>query len=547
MIGAAKARIGAQSAALALACGLLAAPFVAYAAEVVSKNADKVSVTIYRDGPASAWSLMHRPAWMSPGGLVFVTETRTLSLPAGPSEIRFEGVSDEIVPQTAEIDGLPARAVERNFDYDLLSPGSLIAKSLGRKVELVDTNQRTGKAVARRAVLRSGPGGVMLDVDGKIEAFKCDSVPERMVFDQIPDGLSDRPTLSVKVDAPRAGRFKVRLSYLATGVSWASDYVARVRPDGRTLDLEGWLTLANDSAASFRDAPTQVVAGRVALTGDDRAVPVARIVRRELCWNRKPAWWTPRPQISEYNTVREVVVTGNRIPSATVRQPLALPAPAPPPPMAKQEDLGDYKLYTLPFPTTVAARQTKQVLFLSKAAVPFEQVYRYTVAPLDPDLRPHETTVVLELKNTAAGGLGLPLPQGTVSIREPDAAGELLFTGEATLDDTPKGLPVKLEAGRASAVLASQRVVSQEDLGRGPAGGQQRRVRVRYEISVVNGGSKPAAVEVLHPWEGQGFAVTADSPPHGTDSGSPVWPLTVPAGGREVLTYGVEAERWAPR
>lgn len=541
-----RAQIAAQIGALGLASALLSAPLTARAAEVVvSKSADKVAVTVYRNGPASAWSLMHRPAWMSPGGLVLVVETRTVRLPAGASVIRFEGVSDQIVPQTTEIEGLPARTFERNFDYDLLSPGSLIAKSLGREVELVDTNHRTGKAVARRAVLRSGPDGVMLEVDGKVEAFKCDSVPERMVFDRIPDGLSDRPTLSVKVDAPKAGRVKVRLSYLATGVSWASDYVARVRPDGRTLDLEGWITLANDSAASFRDAPTQVVAGRLALTGDDRAVEIAPIVRREQCWNRKPAWSRPPPPLVVHEpppppvdvpapppapmSVREVVVTGSRVP------------------IARQQDLGDYKLYTLPFPTTVAARQTKQVLFLSKTAVPFERVYRYAVAPLDQDLGPHKTAVVLKLKNTKAGGLGLPLPQGTVSIREPDAAGELLFTGEAKLDDTPKGLPVKLETGHASAVLATQRVVSREDLGRGPAGGRQRRVRVRYEISVVNGGPKPAAVEVVHPWEGQGFAVTADSPSHGTDGGSPVWTLTVPAGGREVLSYGVEAERWAPR
>ena len=190
---------------------------------------------------------------------------------------------------------------------------------------------------------------------------------------------------------------------------------------------------------------------------------------------------------------------------------------------ARQEDLGDYKLYTLPEPTTVAARQTKQVLFLSKSAVPFERVYRYAVAPLDQDLGPHKTAVVLKLKNTEAGGLGLPLPQGIVSIREPDAAGAFIFTGEAKLDDTPKGLPVKLAAGYAPTVLASQRVISQEAVG-SPLFGGRRRMRVRYEVSVVNGGAQPATVEVVHPWEGQGFAVTGDSPEHTLDAGAPVGP-----------------------
>ena len=60
------------------------------------------------------------------------------------------------------------------------------------------------------------------------------------MFEQIPEGLSDKPTLSLKTEVPKAGRYKVRLSYLATGFNWSADYVAKPRPDGKTLDLEGW-------------------------------------------------------------------------------------------------------------------------------------------------------------------------------------------------------------------------------------------------------------------------------------------------------------------
>jgi hypothetical protein len=530
-------------AAPALAAVLAFAPLSAKADDVVSKAPDKTAITIYRDKPVSTWALTHREPGTQAGGLAFIVETRTIDLPQGASTIRFEGVSDEIAPQTAEVDGLPARTVERNFDYDLLTPGSLIAKSLGQEVELVDTNQKTGKAQVRRAVLRSGPNGVMLDVDGKAEAFKCDSVPQRMVFSRIPEGLSDRPTLSLKVDAPKAGRYVVRLSYLATNFNWASDYVARLRPDGKTLDLEGWITLANGSNESFSDAPTQVVAGRVALTGDDQAVEIAPIVRREACWNRNPALWSAKKE------VKEVIVTGRRVllrssagmvADSISAEDIGSFAPAP---MAKAEDFGDYKLYTLPDPTTVAARQTKQVLFLSRKAVPFEQVYRVTVFPPPAgEPVPGRSEILLRLQNTEAGGLGLALPKGVVSMREPDPAGDPLFTGEAALDDTPKGLPVKLYLGPSPSVLATVRVVSRQ---RFKLAGRSRD-RDSYEVSIVNASARPAVVEVVHPPQGVGFAVVGSDRPHDVDAGWPRWTVTVAPGATEVVSYTVQVDDSRP-
>jgi hypothetical protein len=518
----------AHAAPLALAFAVLLAPLWARAGEVVSAGPDRVAVTIYRGRPVSTWRLTHHPAGRAAGGLALITETRTIDLPAGPAVIRFEGVSDQIVPQTAGVEGLPAKALERNFDYDLLTPGSLIAKSLGQAVELVDTNPKTGKVTSRRAVLRSGPDGVVLDVGGNVEAFQCDRVPQRLVFERIPEGLSDRPTLSLKTDAAKPGHYTVRLSYLATGFNWSADYVARVRPDGKTLDLEGWITLANATAESFNDAPTQVVAGRLALTGEDRAVNVEPLLRAADCWERNPPWSRPprlplpapappaplmlhQPPMAMM--VKEAIVTGSRAR------------------MARQEDLGDYKLYTLPEPTTVAAQQSKQVLFLARAAVPFRRVYRYRVDPGGHDDRPKAPEIVLKLDNSAAGGLGLPLPAGTVSVREPAADGGLVFTGETRVEDTPKGLPVKLQIGRAATVSVTQKVVEAD--GR----------RVRYEVSAVNPLPVPATVEIVHPAVGRDFRVVASSRPHGSDAGDPAWTLVVPPGGREVLTYTVQTGR----
>jgi hypothetical protein len=242
-------------AALALA---FAAPAVA---DVVSPAPEAVTVTVYRDRPMSAEQLRSEDD-DDTSGLAMITETRTVDLPAGRTRVSFEGVADEIIPASAKLEGLPGRLIEHDFDYDLLSPGALIERSLGQGVTLRRTNPKTGKVTEEAATLRSGPDGVVVvTAAGGVEALGCGAGPQALVFDHLPPGLADKPTLSVVADTPAAGRYQLKLSYLTVRMSWSADYVARLAPDERSLDLTGWLTLSNRTGDSFAGAPTSVVAG----------------------------------------------------------------------------------------------------------------------------------------------------------------------------------------------------------------------------------------------------------------------------------------------
>ncbi|HJY39436.1 MAG TPA: hypothetical protein VJ299_18305, partial [Steroidobacteraceae bacterium] len=111
--------------ALALALAFLPAVVLA---DVVSTAPDAVRVTIYRspqtDVTPYADEEQYDFDYADASGLVMVSETRTVEIPAGTSVIVFRGVADAIVPQTAALEGLPAAILESNFDYDLLTPGA---------------------------------------------------------------------------------------------------------------------------------------------------------------------------------------------------------------------------------------------------------------------------------------------------------------------------------------------------------------------------------------------------------------------------------------
>jgi hypothetical protein len=493
--------------------------------EVVSPRPDSVAVVAYRDRSGATSELYgadDQP--FSPydtSGLALVAETRVVNVPAGRSRIRFRDVSEGMLPQSAALEGLPG-GVERNYDFDLLTPGSLIQRAVGERVRRVRTNPETGAVTQEPAVIRSGPNGVVLDIAGRIEALGCSGGPERLVFDRVPPGLADTPTLSVLVDSPAAGRRTLKLSYLTFGVRWAADYVARVRPDGRTLDLLGWITLSNRTRTTFLQTPLQVVAGN--LNREQAERPQAEPpVRTPNCWPMDTTTDVPS------DLAADIVVTGGRVMMEMAPPPPPPPAMAPAPPalIAEQSDLGDYKLYTLPEPVTVAARQTKQVAFLDQRGAPFRRVYVYRVGPTVEQAQ--SATVSYRLENTAAGGLGRPLPTGTVSVIAPGSDGRLLLVGQARTTDLPVGSPVRLEVGRSFDVTVRPRFDQRE----------AERGRWVVEAEVANAGSTPAEVEVIQPVGGQAFRVQAEDRPHEIRDGAPVWRLTVPANGRATVRYTV--------
>jgi hypothetical protein len=441
-----------------------------------------------------------------------------------------------MVPQSAAVQGLPGRIAEQNFDYDLLSPGSLLAKSIGDTVHLVRTNPKTGAGSETPAIVRTGPNGAMLEIGGKLEALHCDALPEKLVFDSVPEGLTDTPTLSLRAVAPVAGHYTVKLSYVATALNWNADYVARIAPDGKTLDLSGWITLANFGETSFPHVPLDVVAGRLNTTGDDVPDDPLAPGLRPACWPTNIDWAKhglaalaplllpppppPPPPPAPYGGVESVVVTAEK------REIVA-------------RKLGDYKLYPLPEPTTLAAQQTKQVQFLDQRAIPFEKLYTDALSGTDFDEARSDivaATVTLHFENNRAAGLGKPLPAGAVSVQAPDGDGDPVFLGQNGILDTPENLPVEITAGRAMDVEIAHSIAKSETIGEK----DKRRVRTTIDVAISNGKPVPIAFEFSHGLYNDWAHIVSESAPHTMKKNRPMWRFTIAAGGHVTLEYTVE-------
>src|SRR3982751_1198223 len=194
---------------------LLLLPAPALARETVSASSPQdLSVTVYRDPDRTQNSL---PSALSPAslnGFAMVSETRIVVLPAGPSTIRFEGVAEGMVAVTAIVTGLPGGVIEKNRNGNLLSPAALVDGSLGNRVTISRTNPATGLAKKEDAIVRTrADGGLVLQTSEGFEAVRCAGLPEKLMFDRVPAGLSASPVFSIDTNTPKGGSYRITLTY----------------------------------------------------------------------------------------------------------------------------------------------------------------------------------------------------------------------------------------------------------------------------------------------------------------------------------------------
>jgi hypothetical protein len=483
---------------------------------VTSPAPDRVAVTVYRDTDRGLNPMNLQ--WL--GGYALVSETRRVSLPAGESELRFEGVTSGIVPQSAIVTGLGEAVLEKNRDARLLSPGSLLDASLGERLHLRRTSRATGAVREQDAVVRATNDGVVIQTGDGVEALRCTGLSETLVADRVPAGLSAKPTLAVRVRSPRAIERQVTLSYITNNFDWQADYIGELSDDGRRLSLFGWLTMANGDETALKDAQTQAVAGK--LNRDRVWIEPGQASPISInCWPQGTT--SDIPQDFSLASSEQITVTGSRIAA------MAPPPPPPPPPaaaperdsmQAQEERLGDVRLYRIPIAVTVAARSQKQVALLRQPQVKVETIYRLrpTVGPIDDPLER-----VLVTRNRTAEGLGLPLPAGKLALFG-QRGGRRILLGEGRLDDHTIGEKVEIPVATATGVRASQVVERTE--GRGP-----------FRLTLTNDHDSAQVAEIELPLGarpiGGGRLVKRD--------GWMLWRVTVPANGTAELRYTITA------
>jgi hypothetical protein len=417
--------------------------------------------------------------------LALVKDLRRITLEQGETRLAWRNVSVQIRPETAlltETTGrLPVAVLEQNFDFDLLTPQSLLKKYVGRKVNVVRTNDAGERTTEEATVLAANESPVLRYQD-RIET----ALVGHLAYPDVPADLRDQPTLVLHLQAPAAGEGAFELSYLTGGLSWKADYVGDLSADGALMDLNGWVTLTNASGIAYKQALVQLVAGEVHQVAE--AMPAPALARGMAM-------------------VQEAA-------------------------MQQEETLDQYHLYTLPRQTDIGNHQTKQVALLSAPRVPVARELAVRGQPFTYRAQATDGWTKLPVASMLSfvnkdGSLGIPLPKGVLRVYSKDSRGNAQFVGEDAIDHTPKGETVRLKLGESFDVTARRKQTSFKKLSGTSAFNYA--FEAGFEMELKNARSEPVTVKVLEEIPGDWTMIRA-SQPHTKESASLAsWQVQVPA------------------
>lgn len=473
-------------------------------------DGDGYALTVYSSaapGALTVEQLVNYGAALPGYGLV--RDRRRMTLARGASTLRFSDVARRIDPTTVSFasrtDPAGTRVVEQNFEFDLVSQQKLIERYLG---ETITVEQLRGEAVDRTSgTLLSATGGLILQKpDGGVVTLNGWS---NVQFPSLPGGLITKPTLVWLVDAARGGAHATEVAYQTQGMTWWSDYnvTLRERGDACDMDLAAWVTLVNQSGASYPEAKLKLVAGEV---------------------NRAPA----APAVAGY-----------------AQRALAAEAKSLADDGFAESSLFEYHLYTLGRRTDVPDNSTKQLeLFPAATGVACRRQLVFTAAPLpwtywgaplteQGYAATSQGTVgaYLEFDNEEANRLGMPLPAGRVRVNQAAPDGALEFIGEDVIRHTPRNETLRVKLGNAFDVVGERRqtnFVYDDD---------RDFIEETFEIRVRNRKQERADVvvrEYLYRWSN--WAVVAGSHDHDKRDAQTIdFPVAIPADGEAVVTYTV--------
>lgn len=447
-------------------------------------------------------------------GFALVKEVRSMNIRQGRQTVAVEDVAEQIETNSVSIKSLTDAAgfsvLEQNYQYDLISPIAILNKAVGKTIRfhrvlpngakelLIGTLVSSPTAIVGNAqggggmtwngmVIRSTDGRIVLNPSGEIEV------------DSIPDGLISRPTLLWEIEGAAARAHTIELSYLTRGMAWSADYVLTLDGLG-SADLRGWVTMTNNSGATFNNAKLKLLAGDVA--------------RAQL----------PQPAAPRGGARMEAFGAAKAF---------------------QEESLFEYHLYTLQRPATIRNKEIKQLSLLEAEGVKVtkklivDSLLQFGVfypSEGEVGVGTQKPQVRIEFENKLANNLGMPLPMGTVKVYQRDKSGSVQMLGEDRIEHTPKDEKISIVVGRSFDVVAERKRMNFRRLS-------DRSFEETFEIELRNRKDVPETVHVMERHYGEWQVTKTSDPWTKLEATLQQYVIELKAGEVRKITYTV-VTRW---
>jgi len=441
-----------------------------------------------------------------------VRDTVPLDLQAGVNTVRYSGATAQVEPDSVILRD-PAgrhsiRILEQNYRNDPVSQELLLSLFEGKTIDFQKSRLKDNTDVMEMIpgkIIRSGyvPGGEpqqpIIEVAGQLQF----SLPGEPRFPDLGDDTVLQPAFNWLLESDEPGKFDAEIGYVTEGLDWSASYNLVSPEKGDNVDLVGWITMNNNCGKTFENAKIKLMAGQV-----NRIQP------------EQGGFY--RMAVSRAMTLQEAA------------------------PAVTEKAFDEYHLYSIARPATLHDRETKQVEFVHAENVRAPVIYVFDGASgwqfyglnWNQDYGTEGNKKVLvqrEFVNAETNHLGIALPAGKMRFYRRDADGQLEFTGEDSIDHTPRDETIRLTTGDAFDLVGERKQTNFH------VDTSEKWMDESFEIKLRNHKRQPVEIRVverLYRWSN--WEITSNSNPfRKTDAQTIEFRVKVKPDEEQTVTYTV--------
>ncbi|MHC4285780.1 MAG: hypothetical protein ACYSWZ_22815, partial [Planctomycetota bacterium] len=175
------------------------------------------------------------------------------------------------------------------------------------KVDLVtlpsrDTVQLTIYNSADMTLVRESRALTLKDGKNKLQFSWANTLIDPTSLEMLPKASADKIDIADLTYPPRvrnlglwniesgvSGKVPVEITYLTSGLSWRAFYMGTLTEDEKTMRLQGYVRVTNNSGEDYKNAQTRLIVGKVHILDQ-----IAQLARRQYPYG-KPGQPAPVP------------------------------------------------------------------------------------------------------------------------------------------------------------------------------------------------------------------------------------------------------------
>ena len=377
-----------------------------------------------------------------------------------------------------------------------------ITNTAQAKVDLVtlpsrDTVQLTIYNSADMTLVRESRALTLKEGKNKLQFSWANTLIDPTSLEMLPKASADKIDIADLTYPPRvrnlglwniesgvSGKVPVEITYLTSGLSWRAFYMGTLTEDEKTMRLQGYVRVTNNSGEDYENAQTRLIVGKVHILDQ-----IAELARRQYPYGKPGV----RPTVVHARLPRLEVAKEELMEMDAV---LALRSRASRPKEIKKEGLSEYFLYTIEGTETIPTGWSKRLMSFDVDEVPVVNLYKY-----EQERYGNSVVRFLSFKNDEEHKLGeTPIPGGMLKVyRSADNQGHLSYTGQSSFKYIPVDEDVELNLGPVANVVVEPMLMDFEtknyrfDRKRNISGWDEVR---KFKIEVKNTRDITAKVEI---------------------------------------------------